>query len=36
MQAGPLRVLAAFAGSLPQRVSQATFQALNQQQSALA
>ncbi len=35
-QAGPLRVLAAFAGSLPQRVSQHTFQTLNRLQSAAA
>ena len=35
-QAGPLRVLAAFAGSLPQRVSQHTFRDLNRLQSAAA
>ena len=33
---GALRVLADFAGSLPQRVSRATFQQLNRLQSALA
>lgn len=35
-QAAPLRVLAAFAGSLPQRVSQPTFHTLNRLQSAAA
>ena len=35
-QLAALRVLAAFAGSLPQRVSQSTFQQLNRLQSALA
>ena len=35
-QLGALRCLAAFAGSLPQRVSQGTFQQLNRLQSVLA
>ncbi|CAL5221540.1 g3750 [Coccomyxa viridis] len=35
-QLGALRVLAGFAGSLPQRVSQSTFQQLNRLQSQLA
>jgi len=35
-QLAALRVLASFAGNLPQRVSQSTFQQLNRLQSALA
>ena len=35
-QMAALRVLAGFAGSLPQRVSQSTFQQLNRLQSELA
>lgn len=35
-QLAALRVLASFAGNLPQRVSQSTFKQLNRLQSALA